>query len=477
MTELLEKAYNPEHFRDQAHKLVDLLADHLTESYDKTEQTVLPWMEPDERLAKWNQLLEAEFDFNSFWKESIGDTIHIHHPNYMGHQVSATIPLAGLGDLMNGALNNGSAIYEMGPVSTAMERIVTDWLARAIGYGPESTGVLTSGGSLGNLTALLAARQHQSGFNYWNEGHRQGFTPAIMVSAESHYSVARAIQIMGWGDKGLVKVPSTADHKMDVSLLEEIYAAATREGKTILALVGNACSTSTGIYDDLEAQADFCRKHNLWYHIDGAHGGAAAITAEFSYLTKGIEMADSVVIDFHKMLGVSALTTAILFRESARSYDTFNQKAAYILHDQERELWYNSAVRTMECTKNMMGLKVFAILKTYGPQIFVDYFTTCYHLGKQFAEMIRKDPELELPYVPESNIVCFRIVRKELTDSQNNLLISRIRQRMIEEGRYYIVQTEIAGKTYFRTSLMNPFTGLEEMSGLIAELKRLSELV
>jgi L-2,4-diaminobutyrate decarboxylase len=477
MTELLEKAYDPEHFRDQAHKLVDLLADHLKSSYDKTESSVLPWMEPDDRLAKWNRLLEEDFDFDRFWKESIADTIHIHHPNYLGHQVSATIPLAGLGDLMNGALNNGSAIYEMGPVSTAMERIVTDWLARAIGFGPESTGVLTSGGSLGNLTALLAARQHQSGFNYWNEGGREGFTPAVMVSAESHYSVARSIQIMGWGDKGLVKVPSTGDHKMDVSKLEEIYQQAISEGKTILALVGNACSTSTGIYDNLDAQADFCKKHNLWFHIDGAHGGAAAITMEYSHLTKGIERADSVVIDFHKMMGVSALTTAVLFRESARSYDTFNQKAAYILHDQEKELWYNSAVRTLECTKNMMGLKVFSILKTYGPQIFVDYFTTCYRLGKKFAELIVKEPDFELPYFPESNIVCFRIVKEGLSNLQTNQLISRIRQRIIEEGKYYIVQTEITGKTYFRTTLMNPFTGVEEMKGLMQEIRRLSDLV
>jgi L-2,4-diaminobutyrate decarboxylase len=477
MTDLLKRAYDPEHFREQAHKLADLLADHLAACSDQTETTVLPWMEPDERLLKWQDELINDFDFAGFWQQAIDDTIHIRHPKYMGHQVSTTIPLSGLGDMINGALNNGSAIYEMGPVSTAMERIVTDWLARAIGYGPESSGVLTSGGSLGNLTAMLAARQHKSGFNYWNEGNKPGFHPAVMVSEESHYSIARAIQIMGWGDQGIVKVPSTPEHKMDVSRLEELFREASQKGLTILALVGNACSTSTGIYDDLESQAEFCERHNLWFHIDGAHGGAAAITPDYRYLTKGIERADSIVIDFHKMLGVSALTTAVLFRESARSYDTFNQKAAYILHDVERELWYNSAVRTLECTKNMMGIKVYAILKTYGPQIFVDYLSSCYALGRTFARLIKSDPDFDLPYEPESNIVCFRIVREGLDILENNTLIARVRQRIIEDGRFYIVQTAFGGVTYLRTSLMNPFTTVDDMQELLHEVKRVAAIL
>jgi L-2,4-diaminobutyrate decarboxylase len=125
----------------------------------------------------------------------------------------------------------------------------------------------------------------------------------------------------------------------------------------------------------------------------------------------------------------------------------------------------------------MMGLKVFAILKTYGPQVFIDYFTTCYRLGREFAEMISKDPELELPYYPESNIVCFRILKPGVPDQQLNQMVSKIRQRIIEEGKFYIVQTEISGKTCFRTTLMNPFTGMEEMRGLIAEIKRLADLI
>ncbi|TSA31089.1 MAG: pyridoxal-dependent decarboxylase [Porphyromonadaceae bacterium] len=471
MTDLLKQAYDPENFRGQAHRLVDLLADHLEASYSQSDKTVLPWMDPDQRLLKWQNDLEQKFEFEPFWKDTIDETIHIHHPKYLGHQVCASLPLAGLGDMLNGVLNNGSAIYEMGPVSTAMERVVIDWLAGAMGYGKEASGVLTSGGSLGNLTALLAARQHQSGYDHWTEGKIDGFHPAIMVSEESHYSVSRAVQIMGWGEKGVIKVPTNPLHQLDAGRLEETYAKAEKQGLKVLVLVGNAGSTSTGSYDPLDQIAHFSEKKGLWFHIDGAHGGAAAITPKYRHLTKGIERADSIVIDFHKMLGISALTTAVLFRDGKRSYETFNQKAGYIFNNEEREQWFNSAVRTLECTKNMMGVKVYSILRTYGPQVFIDHFTTCYDLGREFAAIISQGADFELPYEPESNIVCYRYIGSGKTDHELNRLNADIRRKIIESGKFYIVQTQIDNKTYLRSSLMNPFTSKSDMEELLEEIR------
>lgn len=471
MTDLLREAYDPENFRDQAHRLADLIADHLEASFSQSEKTVLPWTDPDLRLLRWQEELGREFDFGAFWKATIDETIHIHHPKYMGHQVSASLPLSGLAEMLNGTLNNGSAIYEMGPVSTAMERIVTDWLAQAMGFGKEASGVLTSGGSLGNLTALLAARQHQSGYDHWTEGKADGFQPAIMVSEESHYSVSRAVQIMGWGEKGVIRVPTNRLHQIDTRLLEEIHETAGKQGIKVLVLVGNACSTSTGAYDPLEEMADFCNWKDIWFHIDGAHGGAAAITPKYRHLTKGIERADSVVIDFHKMLGVSALTTAVIFRDSKRSYETFNQKAHYIFNDEEREPWFNSAVRTLECTKNMMGVKVYSILRTYGPGIFIDHLTTLYDLGREFAEIIRRSGDFELPYMPETNIVCYRYAGPGIPESGLDMLNAGIRRKIIESGRFYIVQTQIDNKTYLRSTIMNPFTSKKDMEELLDEIR------
>jgi L-2,4-diaminobutyrate decarboxylase len=475
MTDLLQQAYDPENFRDQAHRLVDLIADHLKACYNQSEKTVLPWLDPDQRLLKWQNDLDQEFEFDPFWKDTIAETIHIHHPRYLGHQVCASLPLAGLGEMLNGTLNNGSAIYEMGPVSTAMEQVVIDWLAGAMGYGKDSSGILTSGGSLGNLTALLAARQHQSGFDHWTDGKTDGFHPAIMVSEESHYSVSRAVHIMGWGDRGLIRVPANHLHQLDASRLEDTFEKAEKQGLKILALVGNACSTSTGSYDPLDRMADFCEKQGIWFHIDGAHGGAASITPKYRHLTKGIERADSVVIDFHKMLGISALTTAVLFRNRQRSYETFNQKAFYLFNNQEREQWFNSAVRTLECTKNMMGVKVYAILRTYGPQVFIDHFTACYDLGREFADFIGGLADFDLPYQPESNIVCYRYTIAGKTDEELNRLNSEIRRKIIESGKFYIVQNQIDNKTYLRSAMMNPFTARSDMEELAGEIRRYGE--
>lgn len=474
MTDLLRQAYDPENFRDQGHRLVDLIADHLEASRSQKEKTVLPWMDPDQRLLKWKDALESDFEFDTFWKDTIDETIHIHHPKYLGHQVCASLPLAGFGEMLNGTLNNGSAIYEMGPVSTAMERIVIEWLAGALGFGPDASGVLTSGGSLGNLTALLAARQHQSGYDHWTEGKTDGFKPAIMVSEESHYSVSRAVQIMGWGAGGVIKVPTNDLHQLDAGKLEEVYENAVNQGYKVLVLVGNACSTSTGSYDPLLEMADFSEKKGLWFHIDGAHGGAAAITPKYRHLTQGIERADSIVIDFHKMLGISALTTAVLFRESRRSYETFNQQAVYIFNNQEREQWFNSAVRTLECTKNMMGVKVYSILRTYGPQIFIDHFTALYDLGREFASLISRNKDFELPYIPESNIVCYRYLVPGKNDQELNALNAEIRQKLVESGKFYIVQTRINDIVYLRSAVMNPFTAQQDMEELLVEIRNLA---
>jgi len=471
MTDLLKRVYDPGHFREEGHHLVDLIADHLSSCLTRSEPKVLPWTEPNKNFEDWKQYLLTTPDIDEFWPLSIKETIHIHHPRYMGHQVCPSFPLSGLGEMINGTLNNGSAIYEMGPVSTAMERVVTDWLAQAIGFGPESSGILTSGGSLGNLTALLAARQHQSGYNHWTEGQRDHFHPAILVSSEAHYSIARAVQIMGWGEKGIVKVPLDSGHRTDVNRLEEKYRQATESGLTVLALAANACSTSTGIYDQLGPMADFCAKHKLWFHIDGAHGGPAALTPRYKHFTAGIEKADSVVIDFHKMMGISALTTAVLFRNGAHSYETFDQQATYLLNDQSEEPWFNSAIRTLECTKNMMGLKVYSILKTYGEQVFIDYVTVCYDLARKFEEVLLASPDFELPFKPESNIVCFRYLAPGKNTDSLDALNSAIRQKIMESGKFYIVQTQINGKVYLRTTLMNPFTSETDMLQLIEEIR------
>jgi L-2,4-diaminobutyrate decarboxylase len=471
MSQLLNHAFNPEEFRKEGHQLVDLLTSYLQDCRDARPMPVLPPSEPDNMLAFWeNDLKRKDFNLQVFYQTLIDQSNHIHHPRYMGHQVVPPAPLSALTELLEALLNNGMAIYEMGPASTAIERVVIRWLATHLGMTEEADGILTSGGSAGNLTGLLAARQAMSGYNIWNEGARDDARMAFMVSAEAHYSVSRAAHIMGWGDKGVVKVPVNHRMQLDTSKLEESLASAKASGLNVIALVGNACTTSTGTYDPLWEMANFAESHGLWFHVDGAHGGAAAMTEKYKHLTKGIELADSVVIDFHKMMLTPALTTAVLFRNGQHSYETFAQKAEYLLSNGAQKPWYDSAGRTLECTKKMLGVKVYTMIKLYGNQLFRNYITTTYDLGQFMSALLKREKGFELAVEPDGNIVCFRYRPDGFTGDLNQLTAA-IRKKLLDDAGFYVVQTSVNGQVYLRITIMNPFTKEEDLTTLLSLIR------
>lgn len=473
MTKLLEQAYSGKSFRESAHKVVDLLADYLETYQNKPSgETVLPWLEPEEQYKKWQKQLQSHTSVEEIFKEVIDNSIHIHHPKYIGHQVTAPIPLSAIADFAGALLNNGQAIYEMGPVSQAMERIVIEWIAQKFGFPAKAEGIMTSGGTIGNLTALLAARQAKADFNIWKEGN-SGKKPAFMVSEQSHYSIDRAVKIMGLGECGIVKIPTDEKLRIKVSKLKETYTKATQKGIQIIGLVANACSTATGTYDLLSEIGDFCASKSLWFHVDSAHGAAAIMSNKYKHFLKGIEKADSVVLDFHKMFMAPALTTAVIFKNPEHSYQTFAQKASYLLN-QKRE-WFNGASRTMECTKIMLSLPVYTVLQAYGEQIFTDYVETTYRQARRFAELVTENTDFELFGKPESNIVCFRFIGdNSLSAEALNTLNAGLREKIVKSGEFYIVQTELNGKLYLRITVMNPFTKVKDFEDLFEGLRKFS---
>ncbi|MFN8358011.1 MAG: pyridoxal-dependent decarboxylase [Spirosomataceae bacterium] len=466
MPTLLQEAYSPEAFRRFGHELIDLLADHLAAAQQAQGQ-VIPWQEPEQSLAYWQQdFLEPTLESpTSLFRQVLEHSTQLHHRRFMGHQVSAPAPVAALSGLLVSMLNNGMAVYEMGMASNPIEKIVTDWLARHIGFDEQSSGLLTSGGTLANLTALLAARALQAPEDVWEEGaHTQ---LAVMVSEEAHYCIDRAARIMGLGAKGIIKVPVNERFQMKTELLPSLKKQAEAEGYTVFCVVGSACSTSTGAYDDIEAIADFCAAHGLWLHIDGAHGGAVVCSEKYRSLVKGIERADSVVIDFHKMLLTPALNTALVMQRNDDAYQTFHQKAQYLWANQASHDWFNSGKRTFECTKLMMCVNVYVLLRLYGEAIFAQQIDSRYDLARDFAKLLHQHPNFELAVEPESNIVCFRYMKQ---DTDLNQLNAQIRRSLLQKGEFYIVQTTLHDQLYLRVSLMNPHTTLADLEALLAEI-------
>ena len=480
----LFRAFDPEVFRRDGHATVDLLAGYLRAALEERSLPVLPWTPPQAMLDGW----PGDFPerggtpFAELVERALAGSTHLHHPRFVGHQVTAPLPLAALAELVAALLNNGMAVYEMGPAATAMERTVIGFLGRALGFdggdpgpgGAGCDGVLTSGGSLGNLTALLAARQFRAGYDAWGAGAHAGPPLALLAGADAHYAIARAAGVMGLGAEGLVRVRLDERRHLDPDALGPALDAATRAGRRVIGLVANAGSTPVGAFDPLDASADFCAAKGLWLHVDGAHGAAAALSPKYRGLVSGIERADSVVWDAHKMLLVPALVTAVLFRDGRRSWDPFAEEASYLFPGERREddaEWFNLAHRTLECTKRMMAFELYAVLAAYGPALLGDYVTRCFDLGRRFGELLEETSDFELPVVPEANIVCFRHVPPG-RDDDLDAVQERVRRRLIEDGSFYLVQTRLDGAVHLRTTLIHPRTAESDLIDLLAAIRR-----
>ena len=464
----LERAYSAEEFRRLGHQMIDQLADHLQTSLKGQPEKVIDWYLPEEEHAYWQNYMENG-DPDQIAQLILQRCIHIHNPNYMGHQISPIAPITALTSLISAVLNNGMGIYEMGAAPTAMEKVVTDTLCHTIGFGNQANGFLTSGGTLANLTALLSALQNYNRKNKLDETNPGKL--GVMVSAEAHYCIDRALRIMGLGKDGIVKIPVDEDFRIRTDLLSEYLAKTREEGTNIFALVGCAPSTATGMYDNLDVMADFAKRSNIWFHVDGAHGGAAIFSSKYKHLLEGIQNADSVVIDGHKMMMMPSITTALLFREGENSHLTFKQKADYLLEESIEEDWYNLAKRTFECTKSMMSLHWYTLLKIHGVEIFDNFVTRLYSLAYEFADIISVDPDFELAVKPMSNILCFRYIKSNPSGNELDELNKSLRQKILEDGSYYIVQTKLRNKQYLRTTIMNPFTTAEHFRALLSKIK------
>lgn len=427
---------------------------------------------PEEEYTFWSGLAEAAAPLP--WAELLGiileRSIRIQNPGFIGHQVTAAAPLAAIGGLVSDFLNNGMGVYEMGTTAVALERIIIEWVTSMVGYGAHRGGFLTSGGSLANLTALLSAR------NAWRRHHprEQVGKLGVLISAQAHYSVERAIRIL---DMEVIKVPVEEKLTIQVDQLENVWLE-SREKKILpIAMVASAGTTATGSFDDLEQIAKFCIKNSIWLHVDGAHGGSVIFSEKYRHLAQGIHGAQSVSIDFHKMLMTPALCTVLVFKDPNDSYQTYIHQASY-LFENEQEEWFNIAKRSFECTKFMMSLKVFLLKYYYGNAGFNAYIENQFDLGRQFGQLVKNTNDFELLLEPVANIVCFRFVDQGYKNTKDlNNLNAHIRQKLLEQGDFYIVQTTLNDALWLRCTFMNPFSNQQVQQKLLDEIRAIAKTI
>ncbi|MGP3953410.1 pyridoxal phosphate-dependent decarboxylase family protein [Streptomyces sp. 7N604] len=380
---------------------------------------------------------------------------NLNHPRYMAHQLAPTDTPAVIADLINSVTNNTTLIYEMGPGGSAVDRAVCDWMLAKIGWSGTGGSTLTSGGTLGNLIALLAARSYGCPGS-WRDGNPPDLT--VLAAPSSHYSVRRSVAVMGLGESALWPLETDRWGRIDLDRLPAAIAAARDRGRRPIALVGTACVTASGLHDALEPLADLCRDEGIWFHVDGAHGAAALLSPRRRGRLAGIERANSVSWDAHKMLRTSTLCTGVLFRERDFLDGLFQQQARYLFRDESVDLDWGQ--RSFETTKPVLGLKLFLTLACRGEQALGEYVDQQYAKAELLWELIDQRPDFSCPYRPESNVMCFRYLPAGADQE-------RVRQRLRSAGRFHLSSTRLDGEEYLRVSLMSPYTGPAELRELL----------
>jgi L-2,4-diaminobutyrate decarboxylase len=215
----------------------------------------------------------------------------------------------------------------------------------------------------------------------------------------------------------------------------------------------------------LDAIGDFCREENLWLHVDGAHGASALLSDRHRHLLKGVEKADSLVWDAHKLMRTPTLCAAVLVRDHRALDSAFQQEASYIFHEKEQP-GFDFIHRTVECTKAGLGLRLFLALAALGERGMAQYIERQFDLARQAYQYIEALPDLGA-VEPQANILCFRI------EGSDQLQLA-IRDRLIAQGNFYLSTTSFQGQRYLRAALMNPETGMEDIKQLIAEIRRVA---
>jgi L-2,4-diaminobutyrate decarboxylase len=469
----LLKAFEPAHLERTGRAVVELLSAHLARAASRNSVPVMPREGPTAQCAAFPGAFpkRGTGDVVAVLKRAIELSTVLQAPGFVGHQVATPLPDAALCDYVGSYLNNGMAIFEMGPSASAMERAVLQHLAGAAGLPSTSGGVLTSGGSLGNLTALLAARQAKAGYDAWRRGLRSGPQLTVYVAETAHYSVARALRILGLGDAGVVAVDVDDVLRMKPDALEVEIAASRRRGHRPIAVVASAGSTAVGALDPLDAIADICAREDLWFHVDGAHGASLVLSEKHKPALKGIERADSIVWDAHKMMLMPALVTAVLFRDAGAGAAAFAQEAGYLFDESgdDDDRWADVGKRTVECTKRMMSLKLYACFEAYGTDAFAAHVDRCCGLASTLASMVRERPAFELKVEPQCNIVVFR-----LRDGGNGVNAA-VRRKVVADGRFYLVQVHRPDGLWLRTTLLNPLTTEDDLRALLDEVEAASK--
>ena len=467
-------------FRDDALVLIEELERYESVSRAATARVVglAPMSDIEEELSLERHLERGDLvgdEYRSFLRKYLDATTRLHDPRSLAHQVAVPHYSGALAAFLGAYTNNPMAIFEMGPAAVTIECFLVNWLLKKVGWDPSAYrgnqelaethggGVLTHGGSLANLTALIAARSKILP-NAWEDGTPNNLV--ILAPNDCHYSISRAAGILGIGSKAIVPLDVEADGTILPERLGSTLEAVKGAGQSVLCVVANAGTTAVGQFDRLRPIGTWCRENGLWLHVDGAHGTSALLSPKHRELLDGIELADSLVWDAHKLMRTPGLCTAVLVRDCRTLDAAFHQDASYLFHDKSQP-GIDLVHRTVECTKSGLGLKLFGALAAMGERGIAEYVEQQFALAKLAYSFLAELSDFECALVPQCNIVCFRV------HGSDDLQL-RIRDVLIAKGSYHLSTATFNGRRFLRMVLTNPATDFDHIKELVGCIRATS---
>lgn len=397
--------------------------------------------------------------------EVVPESNHLYHPRYVGHQIAGPLPAAVWTESVTAALNQSLAVFEMSPVGTVLEHRVVEWMCGLAGFGAGSGGTLTSGGTEATFTALLAARGAVLP-DAWVSG--VGADPPVLLCGEhSHYAVTRAAAELGLGLKNVLPVRSR-DHRMDMDALHQALDQLRTAERRVMAVVATAGSTATGSFDDIDAIASMCDEHDVWLHIDAAHGGSALLSPRHKHRLRGASRARSIAWDPHKMMLLPSQAGMLLVKRERDLDAAFSQRAPYLFQAGDGERVWDQGIRNFACSRRADVLKVWVSLLRYGVDALAEMHDYFCDLARVVWEEIAERSDFQAMHEPESNILCFRYVGDgSLNDEALDQLNRELRERYNRSGEGWITATNLDGRRVLRVTMMNPRTTAADVRDIL----------
>ena len=384
------------------------------------------------------------------------------HPGFIAYVPSCPTFPAVLGDWLATGFNFFAGVWPVAAGPNEIELIVLEWFRQWLGMPGGTGGLLTSGGSGANLTAMIAARHRVTG------GDASVIAKlTVYASDQTHSSVTRAAWLAGIPRQHVRLLPSDDAFRADVDELRDALARDRAAGLVPLMIVANAGTTNTGSVDPMHEIAELCERENVWLHVDAAYGGFAMLTEFGQRALAGIERADSVTLDPHKWLFVPFECGCLLVRDPPRLKAAFQIFPEYLADAQTGHEAVNFADYGEQLTRYSRALKVWMSVRYFGTDAIRDAIERAMMLARRLEERVRVTPTLEIVSPARFGVVCFRAHPDRVADTALDALNERVLTRVVGEGRYFISSTRLRGAFALRACILGFRTAEEDIDGLV----------